>query len=442
MPLEAQSTEAPKLIVTPKAISENACILTLAHPRTAVPTRYYFCPETGVYEFTRIAAPKSTYRSLLIAPNHASSPGSYQSGCKTETALSENIASQAENGATSNHEVNNGSSAMLEGCVSKVAELFTVTPMDPLFLIIRALDPMPSNSRSESPKPLFRSAGDLFENLWATSKHFDRLSNHQRTCEILESRMEILCDTVDAGNERMYRLNEDKLVQELVRKARKMVSSGLPASMEEKFVYKALEVPVIGVKREDSSCSGAVLEDAREPDLPTSETTDSQTSTSSLLTRFSDFSEKTNITTPDQPSQLETPPEVTDLLRLKTALSYINSAYLHPSLETTITNLLASDNSPIDFKPLESHLAQIARLRAEAFSSRSLADFSLKRSMNEDDEAAETRAEKKRKKDEEEKRKKAGQSKAVRDLKKVDTTGMKKMSDFFGKGAVLKKKGK
>ena len=442
MPFEAQSTEAPKLIVIPKAISENACILTLAHPRTAIPTRYYFCPETGVYEFTRIAAPKSTYKSLLIAPNHASNPRSDESGYKTNTALSGNIASRAENGATLSQKLNDGSSAMEKGCVSKTAELFTVTPMDPLFLIIRALDPMSSNSRSEPSKPLFRSAGDLFENLCPTSKHFDRLSNHRPTCEILESRMEILCDTVDAGDEKMYRLNEEKLVQELVRKARKMVSSGLPASMEEKFVRKTLEVPVISVKREDTSCSGAVLEEAPVPDLPTSQTTDSQTSTSSLLTTFSDFSEVTNVTTPDQPSQLETPPEVIDLLRIKTALSYINSAYLHPSLEITITNLLASDNSPIDFKPLASHLSQIARLRAEALSSRSLADFSRKRSMNEDDEAAETRAEKKRKKEEEEKRKKAGQSKGVRDLKKVDTTGMKKMSDFFGKGAVVKKKKK
>jgi len=57
-----------------------------------------------------------------------------------------------------------------------------------------------------------------------------------------------------------------------------------------------------------------------------------------------------------------------------------------------------------------------------------------------DDEAAETRAEKKRRKEEEEKRKKAGESRGLRDLKKVNVTGMKKMSDFFGKGAVTKTK--
>ncbi len=60
--------------------------------------------------------------------------------------------------------------------------------------------------------------------------------------------------------------------------------------------------------------------------------------------------------------------------------------------------------------------------------------------MNEDDEALGIRAEKKRKKEEEDKRKKSGESRGVRDLKKVDTTGMKKLSDSFGKGAPGNKK--
>jgi hypothetical protein len=50
-----------------------------------------------------------------------------------------------------------------------------------------------------------------------------------------------------------------------------------------------------------------------------------------------------------------------------------------------------------------------------------------------EDEDSETRAEKKRKKEEEEKRKKAGESRGVKNLKKVNVSGMKKMSDFFKK---------
>lgn len=59
--------------------------------------------------------------------------------------------------------------------------------------------------------------------------------------------------------------------------------------------------------------------------------------------------------------------------------------------------------------------------------------------MYEEDDAAETRAEKKRRKEEEEEKKKAGESRGIRDLKKVDTKGMKKMSDFFGKAAAVKR---
>ena len=47
------------------------------------------------------------------------------------------------------------------------------------------------------------------------------------------------------------------------------------------------------------------------------------------------------------------------------------------------------------------------------------------------------RAEKKRK-EEEEKMKKAGESRGVRELKKVNTSGMKKLSAFFGKAASKK----
>ena len=50
-----------------------------------------------------------------------------------------------------------------------------------------------------------------------------------------------------------------------------------------------------------------------------------------------------------------------------------------------------------------------------------------------DDEAADLRAEKKAKKEEEERKKKSSETRGIRDLKKVDVSGMKKMSHFFGK---------
>ena len=52
--------------------------------------------------------------------------------------------------------------------------------------------------------------------------------------------------------------------------------------------------------------------------------------------------------------------------------------------------------------------------------------------MEEDDEVVAAREEKKRKKEEEERRKK-NESRGVKELKKVDTSGMKKLSAFFAK---------
>jgi len=55
-----------------------------------------------------------------------------------------------------------------------------------------------------------------------------------------------------------------------------------------------------------------------------------------------------------------------------------------------------------------------------------------------DEEATDVRAEKKRKQEEEDRKKKMGESRGVRDLKKVNVTGMKKMSDFFTKKPATK----
>ena len=73
----------------------------------------------------------------------------------------------------------------------------------------------------------------------------------------------------------------------------------------------------------------------------------------------------------------------------------------------------------------------MARLRQEAQAARSAGgDYSSRKRGADGDEE---RAEIKRRKEEEEKRKKAGLSRGVRDLQKVNTAGMKKMSDFFRK---------
>lgn len=94
----------------------------------------------------------------------------------------------------------------------------------------------------------------------------------------------------------------------------------------------------------------------------------------------------------------------------------------------------------IDFGPLDQHLAKVKEAKAEVQALRSLSDnISRKRGCLDDDDAAEARAEKKRKKDEEDQRKKA-ESRGIKQLKKVDTSGMQKLSSFFTKGPKAKAK--
>jgi hypothetical protein len=130
--------------------------------------------------------------------------------------------------------------------------------------------------------------------------------------------------------------------------------------------------------------------------------------------------------------EIDAPCGIPELLRLRTALDFILSSYLPHHLKAVLTKTLES-NTIIDFAPLNSHLAHLSELRAEVFALRSIsANLSHKRPMEDDDEAAQAREEKKRKKDEEERRRKQ-ESRGVKQLRKVDVSGMKKLSEWFGK---------
>jgi hypothetical protein len=93
----------------------------------------------------------------------------------------------------------------------------------------------------------------------------------------------------------------------------------------------------------------------------------------------------------------------------------------------------------VDFSPLDKHLALINQLKKEAQALRSMSDnISRKRSADEDEDVLEKAEAKKRKKEEEEIRKK-NMSRGVQQLKKADTSGMKKLSAFFAAKPATKK---
>lgn len=422
-----QSDDPVKLLILPDDASKEAKICTIPHPRSSKPCQYFVCPTKGYYEFTRISPPKTARQSWLIARSHEPQTTVSSPDCRASD-------DQPLDGGP--RDALDGDSScprsVADGYVARDPDLFVATPVDPLFLILSSLIAS-SSTKSPADRGVFLSADDILDHMCDSSRHFAESLEHASIKSKVEGRLAAVCDTVDAGDEKMYRLSNGKLLEEVVLKAKRLIAGGLPPSMEEKFVRKALERPVIAVKHQESSVSeiaAAPKQENMSCDVNSIDKTESQESTKSSLS--SQQSTGTSITTPEEEISLGQTEAIRQSLRLRVALSYIISSYIPRSLDIELNSMLAADDSPIDFGPLQEELASIATMRSEALASRSWSDFSHKRGMN-DDEAADLRAEKKAKKEEEEKKRKATETRGIRDLKKVDTSGMKKMSDFFGK---------
>lgn len=192
--------------------------------------------------------------------------------------------------------------------------------------------------------------------------------------------MEAVCDCLDMGDgeDKMYQLSTQKLAAALATKANRMAKGRLPASMEERFVRQALEVPVLSVKREDSSISIAA-EDA----TPGAESKDCTAETSQNPTATTN--DATISTVADKSIAAD---EITGLLRVRTALDFLIVSYTPTSLRTAIQDILKAPTSPVDFAPLDKHLEYVAGLKKQAQALRSLSDnISRKRSADDDEDA-------------------------------------------------------
>lgn len=405
--LPKESSNPPKQFILPANVCQDARILSILNPQSASPSRYLYCSQNGFFEFIRVGAPKTTPRSILLSP---AAPGSSIS--------------------------NDNDPDVSKGYITKSADLFVATPIDPLFLILPALSPTTSKITSEPQKQLFLTLDDHLDNVSERSTHLTPLlAEHKSLSSLFELRIESVCDMVDAGDESMYRLSQSKLFGVLLGKAQKLVSVGLPASMEESLIRKALEAPMLGLKRDESSLD--IAEDEESQSTTPSTILDSQSSTATLISEASTSMTSVDGAADSDPVKISDPPisapeGVVALLRLRTAFSFIVSSYLPPHLASNMQSLLSSSDCSPDFTPLDKHLTHIASLRQQAMVLRETTSFNRKRGF-EDDEEAEARAEKKRKKEEEEKKAKANMSRGVRDLAKVNVKGMKKMSDFFTK---------
>ncbi|KAM0331676.1 hypothetical protein ACHAQA_003355 [Verticillium albo-atrum] len=409
--LPEESANPPKVFILPIKATKEAQIVSLLNPRTAKPSRYLICPETGIYEFTQITAPKTTPRSWLI-----------------ETAS-----------GTVEEPKSDATASQLQAQITNGADLFIATAIDPLFLLIPALAG-PATSKDDA-KRLFLTSDDHFDAISGASSHLSEVLRCPKTRSLFEARMEAICDSVEAGDEKMFRVSDKKLVDQLIAKAKAM-GAALPPSMEERFIRKVLEAP-LAVQRSSAAKieTKPASDDVSTPgdSTPRTDSAESQASIATLETTTSFVSEASTAATSVNGdaaedvvlSSAKAPEEVIALQRLKVALSFICASYVTPTIATRLQTLAQNpDTSTVDFAPLNAYLDELTKLRAEAAASRSTADYSRKRHLDEEEEEA--RAEKKRKL-EDEKKKKASQSRGVKNLQKVNTTGMKKMSDFFKK---------
>ncbi|KAJ5516709.1 hypothetical protein N7527_008269 [Penicillium freii] len=400
-----------KTFILPSSTSDNARLLSLPDPQSGELTRYFFCPDRGIYEFTVVAPPAHMARSILFTPRTRAT--------ETQSPLEEEKKDPEE--------------PSLPGSITKKAEFLVATPIDAMFFMVPLLAPSSKSGRS-----LFQPLDDIIDSQDDMPKNLRQVLYDDEFRGCLLARAEAICEVVEAGDEKMFRFNETKLVQELITKAERMADRGLPVSLEERFVRQALATPLMSVKREDIATSQEPSNEGQESaskseERQSSPSTVDTTATPSVATPAG---ESTPVPQPPSEESTATDP-ITRLLRISTALSFMKESYLPATMASRLDEILASAESPIDFKPLKDRLKEIADLRAQALASRDMSNFSRKRAL--DDEEDDTRAEKKRRKEEEEKKSKAAESQAVKNLKKVNTSGMQKMSAFFAKAAPKKK---
>jgi hypothetical protein len=417
--LAASVTTPPHCFVLPKGASSEARIITLPDPASSSPSRYFVCPEKGFYEFTKVAAPKKACRSWLLAPQNSG-------GAKIEQSENQEDLEEQEP----------------EGYVLEQPNMFVATPIDPLFVLLPLLVGGEAGSYLTFSDFVFSTEKEGLAQL----QQLLRQNTFAKLEKSMEARIGVISDCLDMGDgeDKMYKLSISKLAAVLVSKANNMVKRGLPASMEERFVKQALEVPVLSIRREESSISIAP-EDATpgaEGDNNTATETSQESSTSTSTATTSNTTTSTAassvVTTPAE-AQSSAAADIVNLLRVRTGLDFLVASYVPTSLHKDIQIVCKSPSSSVDFAPLDKHLEYVAGLKKQAQVLRSLSDNISRKRGADDDEDALDKAEAKRKKKEEDEIKKKNMSRGVQQLKKADTSGMKKLSSFFTKAPPKKK---
>lgn len=359
----------PHVVVLPKNASRDARFVTLLCPASGTLERYFYCPDTGLYEFKKFTPPREQPRSWLLT--------------------------------SARHEAEH-----MPGYMLKDASMLMATRLDPLFILLPIFTDLLIQG-----KAIAKPEEDHFDTLAQTSEHMKSLLRREDFRRLLRSRLMAACSLADAAGEEVYRPDLCKVSRNIFMKAENMVRDGVwPKSLEGAFVKQPLEMPQIPVR--------SVPREGSEPQGEVPETENDTTAVREAVH--------------DLPSD-----SIVKSLRLRTALNVILSSYVPSKLRPKIMKALEEENW-VDFAELDSHLASVRARREQVQALRSMSDNVSRKRAPEDDEQAEMRAEKKRKKEEEEQKKKS-ESRALKNLKKVDVSGMKKVSSFFTKATAKAK---
>lgn len=361
------------VMLLPRQISKNARILSLPHPATGSATRYLFCPSNGVYEFTKVAAPRTTPRSWLLTPT-ADSPAQDQ-----------------------------------DGHIIEDANILIATPLDVLYVLLPLFASQLDESKKRPQVQSFRQADDLLDMLSAATSALGLMKKNQCFRDRLLERLEPICEVRLVGEEKFYRPDAHRLLSVLVTKAKLLAENDVwPDSMSEKYVRNPLEVPT---PHPSSQNTVETIEEAEEertlgPDSPP------------IHTPFHD------VHAPDHFQRLQ---------RIKTALHFIFDSYVPKVFHSCLQQLLTTYDG-VDFEPLDHQIKIVRALHVDALALQSLSDNISRKRPLQDDDLVEKSSEQRRRREDEVNRKKT-ESRGVKNLKKVNTDGMKKLNSFFGKSA-------
>lgn len=404
---------APRVFLLPKdtsSSSSNFTVISLPHPRTSAPTRFLLHPDTGLHEITKVAPTAAAPRSWLLT------------------------------GASKEYAKPGAADWLGNGQTIQDASLYVSTPADPLFVLLPRLLPAAA-AVGTPPKVHFLPLDDILETFTATDDDVEDGADKSHWEAALrpgsavrrqaEARISAVCDTVDVGGETAYRPSRKKVLALLVGKCEAMVEGGLPKSMEDAFVVKPLVRPISEAQPQEEEGGEKEGEDVAMEEAPrtTLVVVGKQNGEKDAETASD---EKTPPTPPEPRNSL--PPaskDIMHLLRLRIASQFLSASYLSTHLSALLTTALASAH---DFTPLDTYLSELKRLRSEAASLRS-SDFSMKRGHDEEGDGGAGKRQKKEEEEEAEKKRKKNVSKGVRDLGKVNTRGMAKMTSFFKKKA-------